>query len=272
MNILKRPGVVQETRADATPAESSGYTPSKSWIVLPAYNEEVGLPVLLDKIRAVFETRGTQYEVIVVDDASTDGTAMIASQASFHIPLKLVQHEQNQGLSGALRTGFETALNVGRAGDVVITLDADDTQQPCTINRLLQLIGDGYDVAIASRYQPGSRVIGVPARRRLMTWLARHLFKCIMPIRGVRDYTCGFRAYRFEALQSAAAYYGESFVSEPGFSCMVDVLLKMRRLDVVMGEVPMLLRYDQKHGPSKMRVNRTALDTVKLLLRRRFGN
>ncbi len=53
---------------------------------------------------------------------------------------------------------------------------------------------------------------------------------------------------------------------------MVDVLLKMRRLDVVMGEVPMLLRYDQKHGPSKMRVNRTALDTVKLLLRRRFGN
>jgi dolichol-phosphate mannosyltransferase len=96
------------------------------------------------------------------------------------------------------------------------------------------------------------------------------MFRCLLPIPGVRDYTCGFRAYRFDALQAAANAYGSSFVSEKGFSCMVDVLLKMRHFDLVFGEVPMLLRYDQKHGPSKMNVGKTASQTIKLLLRRRF--
>ncbi len=243
-----------------------------SWIVLPAYNEEIGLPSLLHKIQQVFAANAADYEVILVDDASTDETARVASQASFRMPLTMVQHPANQGLAGALRTGFETALKVGRPGDVVITMDSDDTHQPGTMNRLLQMIDDGFDVAIASRYQSGSRIVGVARNRLFLTWMARHLFKVVMPINGVRDYTCGFRAYRFEALKMASDHYGNSFVSEPGFSCMADVLLKMRRFKFVMGEVPMLLRYDIKHGDSKMRVRSTAFDTVKLLVKRRLGN
>ena len=106
--------------------------------------------------------------------------------------------------------------------------------------------------------------------RLAMTWFAKWLFKVAAPIPGVWDYTCGFRAYRFSALAKAATYYGSSFVSEKGFSCMVDVLLKMRRFQFVMGEVPMLLRYDVKDGPSKMRVAKTAVQTLKLLVRRRL--
>ena len=242
----------------------------KIWVILPAYNEEVGLPPLLEKIRQQFESPALNYEVVVVDDASKDRTAEFASAASFHMPLRLCSHKDNQGLAGAMRTGFNEVLAAGTSGDIIVTLDADNTQQPGTIARLLQMMHDGYDVAIASRYQPGSRVIGVPASRLFMTWAARWIFRCLLPIPGVRDYTCGFRAYRFDALQTAASAYGSSFVSEKGFSCMVDVLLKMRHFDLVFGEVPMLLRYDQKHGPSKMNVGKTATQTVKLLLRRRF--
>ena len=150
-------------------------------------------------------------------------------------------------------------------------MDADDTHMPATINCLLLKIEEGYDVVIASRYQPGSRVEGVPFTRLLMTEAARYLFRMIMPIKGVRDYTCGFRAYRYSVLREGFDHYGKDFVSETGFSCMVDVLLKLRRFGFIMGEVPMLLRYDQKHGPSKMKVGMTAFKTLRLLIKRRLG-
>ena len=97
------------------------------------------------------------------------------------------------------------------------------------------------------------------------------MFKTIMPIPGVRDYTCGYRAYRTNVLKETMDYYGDEFVSEAGFSCMADVLLKMRRFKFVFGEVPMLLRYDQKLGGSKMAVANTAIMSLKLLVKRRLG-
>ena len=241
------------------------------FVVLPAYNEADGLPSLLKKIREVFAANGRCYHVIVVDDASTDDTAMIASKATFDMPLTLISHEVNQNLPGALRTGLCSASKMAIDGDVIITMDGDDTHPPGSINPLLQKVAEGYDVVTASRYQPGSRVVGVPHFRVLMTYGAKWLFQTIMPIPGVRDYTCGYRAYRADILRETIDYYGDEFVTELGFSCMADVLLKMRRFKYVFGEVPLLLRYDQKQGVSKMQVGRTVMLSLKLLLKRRFG-
>ncbi len=243
----------------------------KVFVVLPAYNEEGGLPDLLAAIEQVFAINGRDYHIIVVDDASTDSTAEIAREAAADLPLTLVQHKTNQNLPGALRTGFETAIKFAEAHDIVITMDGDNTHPPAIMNLLLQKIAEGYDVMIASRFQPGSRVCGVPSSRVLTAFGARMLFKVIMPIPAVRDYTCGYRAYRVNVLRDSMAHYGDQWVSEKGFSCMVDVLLKMRRFNYVMGEVPMLLRYDQKEGDSKMKVFKTIAQTLKLLLKRRFG-
>ena len=85
----------------------------------------------------------------------------------------------------------------------------------------------------------------------------------------MRDYTCGFRAYREGVLRQAVAEYGDRFVSETGFSCMADVLLKLRRYPLIVGEAPLILRYDQKGGVSKMRVARTVWQTLRLIARRR---
>ena len=244
---------------------------AKVWVMMPAFNEQSGIATLINKIRKVGTQHGLNYEIVVVDDASTDQTAQIVSQFSFQDPITLEQHSINQGLAGAMRTGFESVLSAGKDGDIVVTLDADDTQPPALIPSMLTMIDAGYDVVIASRYQTGSRTIGVPVNRLAMTWFAKWMFKTITPIPGVWDYTCGFRAYRFSALKQTSEHYGDRFVSEKGFSCMADVLLKMRRFNFVMGEVPMLLRYDQKQGPSKMDVGRTAMQTLKLLVKRRFG-
>ncbi len=238
-------------------------------VVLPAFNEAEALTPLLERMRNDMREAGLQYEVVVVDDGSSDETALVASHASFDMPVTCVCHEKNQGLAAAIRTGFRSALAITSPGDVIVTLDADNTHPPATIARLVQMIREGHDVAIASRYQAGSRVLGVPMHRNLLSLGARGLFKVFFPIRGVRDYTCGFRAYRQELMQAASDYYGDQFVSEQGFSCMVDVLLKLRRFRPLMGEAPFILRYDQKGGVSKMRITKTIWETITLMVRRR---
>ena len=260
MKFHKRQEALQQENIDV----------GKVFVVLPAYNEEGGLPDLLSAIEHVFAINGREYHIIVVDDASTDLTAEIARQAAAELPLTLVQHKTNQNLSGALRTGFETAIKFAEPHDVIITMDGDNTHPPAIINSLLQKIAEGYDVMIASRFQPGSRAYGVPISRAFTAFSARLLFKLIMPIPAVRDYTCGYRAFRANVLRDSMKYYGDQWVSEKGFSCMVDVLLKMRRFNYIMGEVPMLLRYDQKEGASKMKVLKTIGQTIKLLLSRRL--
>jgi len=240
-------------------------------VMLPAYNEASRLGQLLDKIEQTFNENGFEYEVIVVDDGSADETAEIADRASREMPLNLVVHNKNMGLAAALNTGLRKAIGSGQQGDVVVTMDADDTHPPKIIDRLVTAIDEGFDIAIASRYQAGSRVVGVPWNRIFLTQVASYMFRVLMPIPGIRDYTCGYRAYRFDALRETIDFYGDQFVSEQGFSCMVDVLLKMRRFKFVMGEVPFVLRYDQKEGASKMPVGSTVWKTLSLFARRRLG-
>jgi dolichol-phosphate mannosyltransferase len=210
--------------------------------------------------------------VIVVDDGSSDGTAEAArGQGPEGLRVRVVSHEGNRGLNEAMRTGLLAALEEARGDDIVVTMDADDTHAPGLISRMTMLIEEGNDVVVASRYAPGGRVLGVPRGRRLLSHGASTLFRLVYPVEGVRDYTCGYRAYRAGLLRQAFARWGRDFVSESGFSCMVDILLKLDRLGAVITEAPLVLRYDRKPGKSKMDVRRTVLQTLKLLGRHRFG-
>lgn len=243
----------------------------KVWIALPAFNEEKSLPPLLVAIHAALEPAGIDYGVIVVDDGSRDATARIAREAAASGPVELIMHVKNQGLAGAIRTCLGAALARSGPNDVIVTMDCDDTHPPRLIPQMLDQINDGRDVVIASRFQPGAKVIGVPASRIVYSIGAKWLFQTLFPIHGVRDYTCGYRAYRADAIRAAAQMYGDRLITETGFSCMADLLLKLRRLPLEMSEVPLELRYDRRGGASKMRVIRTIRQTLFLMLRRRFG-
>jgi dolichol-phosphate mannosyltransferase len=243
----------------------------KVWIALPAYNEEQALPSLLDAIHAALEPAEIDYGVIVVDDGSRDATARIAREAAARGPVELIAHVKNIGLAGAIRTCLGAALARSGPNDVIVTMDCDDTHPPRLIPQMLDAINNGRDVVIASRFQPGAKVIGVPASRMVYSIAAKWMFQTLFPIHGVRDYTCGYRAYRAEALRAAAQMYGDHLITETGFSCMADLLLKLRRLPLEMSEIPLELRYDRRGGASKMRVIRTIRQTLFLMLRRRFG-
>jgi dolichol-phosphate mannosyltransferase len=252
------------------------------YIGMPAYNEGKNLPPLLQEICWFAEELLPHRDitVVVVDDGSADDTAEVVRTFAAQLDRKryprlqieLVPHEVNQGLAAAMKTLLTHVAGRGGPRDVLVTMDADNSHPPGLIVRMLQLVGEGHDVVIASRYQKGGRVRGLSRFRGFLSVGASWMFRLLFPIRNVRDYTCGFRAYRVPVIQQALAEH-PNFVSERGFSCMVDILLKLRtvRPQLVMNEVPMVLRYDRKEGASKMRVLRTVKDTLSLLIRRRLG-
>lgn len=242
----------------------------KVWIVLPAYNEEQGLPRLLDRIDEAMEEAGLRFEVLIVDDGSTDGTVGVSELWANKMDLRVRSHASNQGLGQTLRDGVEWACSLASPDDIVITLDADNTHTPELIVRMVRMIREGHDVVIASRFAKGSHVRGVPFKRRFMTMAARIVLKAVFPIRGVSDYTCGYRAYRAGLLQKTTGD-DPDFFDQDGFQVMVDILLKLRRIPgLVFGEAPLILRYDLKEGASKMNVAATARNTLSLVLKRRF--
>lgn len=236
-------------------------------VVMPAYNAERTLHMTYAAL-----PREKVDLVIVVDDGSRDRTFEVLESYASTLPLTVARHEQNQGLGATIRDGLVLAASQAQDSDVIVTMDADATHTPGLIERMVQMIHEGHHVVIASRYQRGSRTYGVPMLRRVMSYGASWLFRGLFPIPGVRDYTCGYRAYRASILKLAIATYGEAFVNLSGFQAMVDILLKLRRLPAVFGEAPMILRYDLKGGASKMRVGRTAIQTLKLIARRRLGD
>ncbi len=241
-------------------------------IVLPAYNEEENLAGLLDSLAESLSDAQMDFEVIVVDDGSSDRTPDILKSHKASLPLRAHRHEQNQGLGATIRDGLYIASQIAGPKDVVVTMDADETHTPGLIIRMVRMIKEGHDVVIASRYQRGARVIGLSWHRRMISYVASALMRILFPTSGVRDYTCGYRAYRGETLAKAVRAYGDHFVDQEGFQCMVDILLKIRNIPgVVFGEVPLILRYDLKKGQSKMKLFRTARKTLLLLVQRKLS-
>lgn len=239
-------------------------------VILPAYNEEQNLEQLLKRIREALEPLDYLYEVVVVNDGSRDKTADIAKTMSESMPIQLENHKVNQGLGATLRTGFLAALKQADPNDVLVSMDADNTQPPESIPAMVAMIQKGYDIVVASRFQPGSKVVGLSWSRRLMSTGARLVFSTVLPIPGIRDYTSGFRAYRASILQRGLVQFGDRFFSETGFSSMADILLKLRKQKPVAGEIPLVLRYDQKQGASKMKVLKTIWATLGLVARRKL--
>jgi dolichol-phosphate mannosyltransferase len=252
------------------------------FIALPAYNEGDGIAKLLRDITYTAKEflPGLDFTIVVVDDGSSDNTAACAraefasleAEGYAQVTYLLIQHPENRGLAEAVKTGLFYCVDKVRDRDVILTMDSDNSHTPGLIPHLVRLIYEGNDVIIASRYRPGARVIGLSLHRQLLSVGASLLFQALFPIPGVRDYTCGYRAYRGELLAKVMAE-NPTFISESGFTVMVDILLKLRKSDstILMAEAPLLLRYDQKLSTSKMNVGLTIRQTLNLIWRRLTG-
>jgi dolichol-phosphate mannosyltransferase len=242
----------------------------RTWIVLPAFNEAENLPAVLDGIAAI-ESLLRECAVLVVDDGSTDDTADVASEHAAALSRRVLSHARNRGLARTIDTGIRTALRSAGADDIVVTMDADNTHSPALIPRMLRRIEQGADVVIASRYAPGGREDGVPVLRRFLSHAIGVLLRLRFGLRGVRDYSSGYRAYRARLLQAALAAYDDRFIEADGFSVMAEMLVKLSLFSPHVVEVPLHLRYDLKRGQSKIHLLRTIGGYVRLLAAQRWS-
>ena len=240
----------------------------KLYYLLPAYNEALNLGGLFDRILQVSQDKQhPEYTIVVVDDGSTDHTKQILKDYQEQLPLEIVRHQSNQGLGLTIRDGLRHCLKLAPSeNSVVLAMDADQSHDPKYAINMLAKVKEGYDVVIASRYVDNAQVYGLGKVRRTLSAGAGLLFSFFIRIPGVRDYTCGFRAYRICALKQAFTAYGQSFVSQRGFECMAEILIKLSRIpNLRFTEVSFDLRYDQKKGESKMKIMRTIYKTLKII-------
>ncbi len=238
------------------------------YYVLPAYNEEESLPNLLNRITKLKTTHNVKVNVIVVNDGSTDKTEEVVTDIrTNNIHLTLVNHKKNMGLGQAVQTGIKEALSQATHNDIIVIMDADDTHDVALLDNMIEKIESGADIVIASRFVEGGNDKSAPPFRRLLSRGASFVFKTVLPLNKIKDFTSGYRAYRVNILKKASIHYGETLINEQGFACMVELLLKLRHWSPTIVEIPFELRYDRKLGASKLKLSKTLMQYLKLAIR-----
>lgn len=237
------------------------------YVLLPAYNEKDAIRPLTEKIDVTMKGAGIRYQIVAVDDGSRDGTGTILAEMQARLPIHVITHKINRGLGESIRDGMEYVAEVGGRGDVVVRMDCDDTHDPRYILEMFEKLKAGYEVVIASRYAPGGGQIGVNWYRRTISRCANLLMKTCFPMRGVWEYTSGFRAYRVALIQDALDIFENRFIDLKGmgFTGTVEKLIKARMLGARVTEHGFVLRYDQKSGPSKVLTSLTTLGYLVLI-------
>ena len=230
----------------------------RSLVVVPTYNEGENLTPLLRAVLAV----APEADVLVVDDASPDGTGSLADALARETGRVRVLHRSGkQGLGTAYVAGFRYAL--ARGYDRVVEMDADFSHRPADLPRLLAAAG-AADVVVGSRNVPGGRIVGWSLLRHAIS-KGGSLYARLLLGLPLRDCTSGFKCFRREALEALDL----DALKANGYAFQVEVNHACARAGLRFAEVPIVFP-DRTRGRSKMS-GRIALEAAWMVLRLRLG-
>jgi dolichol-phosphate mannosyltransferase len=240
------------------------------YFLMPAYNEESEIEFRLKRIADLMLQKGLPFEAWVVNDGSQDRTASIIQAVSREIPVRMIQHEVNQGVGVAFSDGLRELAKIVKADDIVITLDADNTHNLKTVEFMIKKMDEGYEVVIGSCFTTGGMMVGVPVVRFLLSYASNFAYRILFHVKGIRTYTGFYRAHSGAAVKLAFEKFGDRFIEAKGFAAMAEMLIKFRQIPLFLTEVPMIIRYDLKGRASKMRVMATIGEHLGVITRNLF--
>ncbi|WP_298267845.1 glycosyltransferase family 2 protein [Geobacter sp.] len=220
-------------------------------IVVPIYNEEENIVALHERVTAALAGTGLDYELILVDDGSSDGSFSLLREIAGRDPrVKVIRFRRNFGQTAAMAAGFDAAR-----GEVIVPMDGDLQNDPADIPMLLAKIDEGYDVVSGWRRDRQDTFIN----RRLPSIIANGLISRMTGVH-LHDYGCTLKAYRREVLEGVNLY-GELHRFVPALASQVGARV---------AELP-VRHHPRLHGTSKYGISRTTrvvldLMTVKFLL------
>jgi glycosyltransferase involved in cell wall biosynthesis len=216
-------------------------------IVVPAYNEEAGIGPLLRDIQAVMDHTNIPYQLLVVDDGSTDGTAAAALAPG--VGAEVVQHPENRGYGASLKTGIRRARH-----DLIVITDADGTYPSARIPDLVTDMAY-YDMVVGARV--GNQV-EIPLARRPAKWAINQLANWMAGTR-IPDLNSGLRAFRKEMAQQFLR------ILPDGFSFTTTITLATLERGYKVKYVP--IDYHRRAGRSKIRPIYDTLNFIQLIIR-----
>ena len=213
-------------------------------LCLPTYNEIQNLEPMVRALGEVFEREALDGRVLVIDDASPDGTGELADRLAVELPhVEVLHRAAKQGLGPAYIAGFRRALADG--AELVMEMDCDFSHDPDDVPRLVRAARRA-DLAIGSRYVPGGRVENWGAGRRLVSRAGSVYARLVLGI-GVRDLTGGFKCFRKVVLETIDL----DSVSSMGYTFQVETTYRALRAGFTVEEVPIAFS-DREVGGSKM--------------------
>jgi dolichol-phosphate mannosyltransferase len=175
-------------------------------VVIPAYNEAESIGPTVGAIAAALDAAGRDYEVLVVDDSSSDDTAARVEALSARNPLvRCVRSPYKNGFGFAVRAGLERF-----EGYAVAIMMGDGSDDPRDMLRYFELIDEGYDCAFGSRFMAGGRVHDYPPVKRVVNRVANLLIRALFR-HGYDDTTNAFKAYRREVVASVSPLVSQHF-------------------------------------------------------------
>ncbi len=208
--------------------------------VIPTYNEAENLPLLVPRVLE----QAPRLEVLVVDDASPDGTGKLAQDLADADPRVHVLHRSaKQGLGPAYRAGLSRALELG--ADAVVQMDADFSHPPDALPRMLEEIAS-HDAVLGSRYLDGITVVNWPIERILLSYYANWYVRKVTGL-PIADITGGFRCMRRELLERV----GFERIRSNGYAFQIELNYRIVRLGSRVREIPFFF-LDRTRGTSKL--------------------
>lgn len=229
-------------------------------IVVPCFNEVGNVADLHARLLPVATELGTrsQVEILFVDDGSTDHTydalcETFRDARAAGVQIRIERHPINRGLGAALRTGTTAAQ-----GTIVVSTDSDGTYEFGQIPGLLSHLTADVDIVTASAFHPDGTVVGVPARRMILSRGASTLYRLLVGAH-LHTYTCLFRAYRREVFDHVS-WDSNDFLG------VTEVLVRAMLMGYSVTEAPATLR-TRAHGVSKARLARTVIAHLRFLSR-----
>lgn len=212
-----------------------------TWIVVPTYEEAGTIGSLVTEIRRAMPSA----QVLVVDDASPDGTADIVAAIAERDPrVAVLRRDAKLGLGAAYRAGFAEAIRSGAT--ICVQMDADWSHDPRYLAEMISVVERGADVAIGSRYVPGGGCVDWPRLRRFLSRWGNRYAAGMLGL-AINDATSGYRAMSVAALQRIDF---ESVRAE-GYGFQVEMTHRLVRAGARMVEVPIVF-VDRRVGESKL--------------------
>ncbi|MDQ3609961.1 MAG: polyprenol monophosphomannose synthase [Actinomycetota bacterium] len=228
------------------------------WLILPTYDEAASVEAVVRAAHVVLREAAPEgFRILVVDDASPDGTGTIADRLAVELTEVEVAHRTGRGgLGSAYRAGFARALEGGASH--IFEMDADGSHDPADLARLLAATGAGADLALGSRYVPGGGVTDWGAGRRVVSRGGCLYAQLVLGLR-VRDLTGGFKCFTREVLEAIDLPSARA----RGYAFQVELTWRALHAGFRVAEVPITFR-ERRAGQSKMSW-RVALEAVWLV-------